>query len=83
MVDWFWTDEFSGAGEAVIDIWVTVFSGGALNAAAGGCCVDCRFLRSWSRWPLAVAMDGVKSDSLMRSMPGQDCRSLCLRAVRP
>ena len=34
-----------------------------------GCCVHWTFFLSWSRWPLAVASDGVMSDSLIKSMP--------------
>ena len=47
-----------------------------------GCCVDWRFFLSWSRWPLAVASDGVMSDSLIKSMPGQERRKPFLMALR-
>ena len=50
--------------------------------AVAGRFVDWRFFLSWSRWPLAVAMDGDTSVSLMRSMPGHDCKSPFLMALR-
>ena len=44
--------------------------------------VDCRFLHSWSRWPLAVAREGVRLDSLINSIPVQERRKPSLIASR-
>ena len=81
-----WTAEIAGVVDSVIDFFSEVFKGGALDDTTGdgldGCFVDWRFLRSWLRWPLAVVMVGDRSDSLMRSIPGQDWRSPSLMALR-
>ena len=47
-----------------------------------GCWVDWRLNLSWSRWPLAVASDGVRSDSLIKSMPGHERRKPFFMALR-
>ena len=44
--------------------------------------LDCRFLHSWSSWSLAVAREGVISDSLIQSIPSQERRKPSLIALR-
>ena len=64
----------SGGGEGVE-------SGADVEGIAGCWRVDSRFFCSWLRWPLAVARNGVRSDSLIKSIPGQERRKPSLMAL--
>ena len=43
-----------------------------LDDLTGDCLVDWRFFLSWSRCPFAVAMEELRSDSFISSIPGDD-----------